>query len=230
MNKLLAGCIAEYIGTFALIFFGAGSIILTAAHPGSGANLTTVALAHGIALIVFVSGTMYISGGQLNPAVSLALVAIGKQSPKRAGAFIVAQLLAAACGAGALVALLGGEVANSMAANLGATKGSLTASGATGAVFGLEAVMTFALMFAILSCVADERAHKLGGFAVGLTVMMCIVLAGPLTGASMNPARTFGPALYGHWDMVWVYWGAHVAGAVAAAFVYKFMTSLYAKG
>jgi len=127
MPALAKGCIAEFLGVFALVFFGAGSIILTTVAPDSGANLLTVAI------------------------------------------------------------------------------GSLTLAGDTGAVFGFEALLTFALMFAVLWCVVDERAHPLGGYAVGLTMMMCILIAGPLTGASMNPARTFGPALYGHWNMRLIY-------------------------
>jgi len=91
-------------------------------------------------------------------------------------------------------------------------------------VFGFEFILTFALMYVILAAVVDDRAHKLGGLCVGGTVAACIFAAGPLTGASMNPARTFGPALYGHWDMFPVYVAATVLGACAAALVYRFVT------
>lgn len=225
MNRLTQGMVAEFLGTFALVFFGAGSIIMT--HQAIGAaNLVTIALAHGVTLSIFVTGAMYISGGQFNPAVSLALLLIGKQPPARAGAFIASQLLAACCAAGMLILLLGDGLARNEAVRLGATIGSMT-TGAEGVpksvagVFGLEALMTFALMFSILMSTVDGRAHKLGGFCIGLTVTAMILAFGPLTGASMNPARTLGPAVYGYWDMLWVYMTAPVVGAAACALVYK---------
>ena len=224
MNKIGLGCVAEFVGTFALVFFGAGSIILTYMSTGS-ANLVTIAAAHGFALIVFVTAAQYISGGQFNPAVSLAVFLAGKQSAKQAAAFTLAQLFAAACAAGMLVLLLGKRFADNDAVMLGATIGSLTKAGDTWAVFGLEAFMTFALVFVVLACLVDDRAQKLGGFPVGLVVMMCIFFAGPLTGASMNPARSFGPALYGHWSMFGVYVLAHIVGASAAALFWRIVYS-----
>lgn len=218
MNNLSRGCIAEFIGTFALVFFGAASIVLTQDNIGAG-SLVTVAMAHGLSLVVFVTACMYISGAQFNPAVSIGLLVIGKQKAPQAFAFIAAQLVAAVCAAGALVFLLGRDMTDPV--RLGATLGSLTDAGDIKAVLGIEFLMTFALMFVIMATVVDDRAHKLGGFCVGLVVAMCIVAFGPLTGASMNPARSFGPALYGYWDMHWVYWAAPIAGAITAAVVYK---------
>jgi len=226
MNKTAQGAVAEFVGTFALVFFGAGAIVLTATHPQSGADLITVALAHGLVLAVFVTGALHISGGQFNPAVSIGLIIAGKQEVSQAGIFIAAQLLGAASAAGMLVAVLSPQVANSAVAagveggtNVGATIGSLTLEGAWGRVFALEVLMTFALMWGILRCLADDRAVRLGGLTVGITVATCIVAFGPLTGASLNPARTFGPALYGHWDMHWVYWAAPIVGAALASLV-----------
>ncbi|MFG0258026.1 MAG: aquaporin [Phycisphaerales bacterium JB043] len=222
MPTPLKGCVAECIGTFALCFFGCASIILTATHPGSGADLVTVALAHGLVLAVFVTGALHISGGQFNPSVSIALIVRGKQTPQQAALYILSQCIGAACGCGALVFFLGADVANNAEAgtNLGATIGSLTTDGNTLAVFGLEVLLTFALMFTILRCLVDDRTPvKHGGIAVGIVVACCIVAFGPLTGASMNPARSLGPALYGHWDMHWVYWAAPIVGAVLASIV-----------
>lgn len=223
MNRIGLGCVAEFLGTFALVFFGAGAIVLT--HFSPAANLVTIALAHGFALIVFVTAAMYVSGGQFNPAVSLAVLLVGKQSPKQALAFIATQMLAAACAAGMLVLLLGKAQADNEVVRLGATIGSMTRNGLWGSVFGIEAIMTFALVFIVLACLVDERAQKLGGLPVGIVVMMCIFFAGPLTGASMNPARTFGPALYGHWSMFGVYIMAHITGAIAAAALWKLVYS-----
>lgn len=227
MSRLAKGCVAEFLGTFALIFFGAGSIVMTTSAPDSGANLATVAMAHGLVLIVFVSACMYISGAQFNPAVSIGVAVAGKQSWKQAGIFIAVQLFAAACGAGMLMFMVGREAADKTF--LGATVGALSGVANEGGaeivkLFILEAMMGFTLMFIIFSAVIDDRAHKLGGFCVGLTVMACIVGFGPMTGASMNPARSFGPALY-YWSefssVHWVYFVAPVVGAIIAALLYK---------
>ncbi len=229
MTPLAKGCVAEFIGTFALVFFGAGSILMTADATGGAGSLVTVALAHGIALAVFITGAMYISGGQFNPAVSIGLLAAGKQSPGQTGAFILTQLAAGACAAGMLVFTLTPEVTNNWddvaktGTNVGATMGSLTHEGKVLSVLVLEALQTFALVFVVLTTAVDARAHKLGGICIGLTVAMCILAFGPMTGSSMNPARTFGPALYGHWDMHWVYWIGPILGASLAALVYRFV-------
>lgn len=227
MNKLAQGSVAEFLGTAALTFFGAGAILATnqaIGGPGGGGGLVGVALAHALILACCVSGAMYISGGQFNPAVSIALALGGKQPPTQAAVFIIAQILGSASGAGMLVLLLGPQLVNNpeLGTNVGATIGSLTTKGDTWAVFGLEATATFALMMVILSTAVDARAHKLGGFFIGLTVGACILAIGPLTGASMNPARTLGPAFYGHWDLHWVYWAAPTLGACLAMGVYRF--------
>ena len=212
---------AEFVGTFALVFFGVGSIILTHATPNAGAGLVTVALAHGLALAVAITALMHISGGQFNPAVSIGLIVAGKQKPARAVLFIVAQLLAAATAAGLWQRFLPG-VANAEECKLGATIGALTNAHNESAVFGIEAILTFFLMTSVLAGTVDERAHKLGGFTIGLTLAASILAAGPLTGASLNPARTFGPAVCGrHWDMWWVYWAAPIFGACVAALIYR---------
>jgi MIP family channel proteins len=227
MNALTRGCVAEFLGTFALVFFGCGSIILTHSpmpEVAPAGSLITVAAAHATALIVFVGATMYISGAQFNPAVSIGVALAGKQPWSRAFVFIAVQLFAAACAAGILVATLGRGMTDPV--HLGATLGSLTTGEAMRPVSAaiLEGLMTFALMFVIFAAVVDDRAHKLGGFCVGLTVAACIVSFGPLTGASMNPARTFGPMLY-HFDLhapvLWVYLAGPILGAAAAALVYR---------
>ncbi|MCC6285158.1 MAG: aquaporin [Phycisphaerales bacterium] len=228
MRTTLRENLSEFIGTFALVFFGVLSILLT--NPGvtgapSGAGLLTVALAHGLVLSIMVTACMGVSGGQLNPAVSIGLVFAGLQTPARAARLVLSQCLGAACAAGMVVLLLGAERANNSAAgtDLGATIGNLTRQGEVLGVFGLELFATMALMVAVLMGTVDGRAHKLGGFTIGLTVTAMIVAIGPLTGASMNPARTLGPALYGHWDMIWVYLVAPTAGACIIAGVYRWV-------
>lgn len=223
--KTLQACVSEFIGTAALCFFGCGSMVLADPALGHG-NLVSVALAFGLVLAVFVTACIYISGAQFNPAVSIALALLGKQSPRRTAAFIFTQLFAAACGVGMLTFIFNSDEQLRAAlegARHGASLGPLS-SGPTAnllAAFVLETLLTFTLMFVILAAVVDDRAHKNAGLWVGAVVATCIVGAGPLTGASMNPARSFGPALYGHWDAHWVYWAAPITGACLAALAYR---------
>jgi aquaporin Z len=175
---------------------------------------------------------MHISGGQFNPAVSIALALIGKQPWGKAMALIMAQLIGAVLAAAMLRWVFPADAV--LRHNLGATLGSLSAAAAGGAapalfkLVALEVLATFALMIVILGSAVDPRGvgkdAKVGGFAIGLTVAACILAIGPLTGASMNPCRSFGPALVGgHWDVHWVYWVAPIAGASLAALVWKFV-------
>lgn len=215
-------CIAEFVGTFGFVFIGVLSIVIGHAALGGNANLGSIALAHGLALGVFVTACAPVSGGVLNPAVAVALVVAGKHTPARAAANIASQLLGAACAAGLVQLILGPTVANDAAVRLGATIGKLTDQGDVYAVLGLELVATFALMLTVLTTAVDDRAPKLGGMLIGLMVAADILAIGPLTGASMNPARTFGPAICGdHWNMHWAYWAAPVAGACLAALLYR---------
>lgn len=219
MNRLTQGALAEFIGTFMFVFVSAGLAISARGNP----NITPliIALGTGLALAVPISCFVYISGGQLNPAVSIALVVAQRQSPLFAAVFIVAQLLGAACGAGMLQFIFL-DAANAPNVNLGATIGTFTEAGNVLGLIGLEALCTFMLMTSVLLAVVDQRAHRLGGLPVGLTVMACALFAGPWTGASFNPARTFGPAICGrHWDMHWAYWVGPVLGACLAAAAYR---------
>lgn len=215
--------LAEFVGTFALMFVGGGAIIVT-----SGDNLVAIALAHGLILAVMVSATMHISGGQINPAVSIALGLAGRQPWPRAGAFIVAQIAGATVAAFLLKLLMSGAYD---VGNVGATLGALTESGsehanAIGAV-ALEAIATFFLMFVIMGTAVDQRgvggSSAVGGFAIGLTLAAAILCIGPLTGASLNPARSLAPALVaGAWDVQWVYWIGPIVGAALGALAYQF--------
>ena len=228
MKKLSAGCIAEFVGTFALVFIGAGSAVIASAWDAPGVALMAVGLAHACVLVVFVTGLLAVSGSQFNPAVSVALVVSGRQSIGRGGAFIAAQLAASALAAWSLLTLLGPGAADPEGARLGATVGAMTLDGRTAGVFALEAVMTFFLMWVILTCIVDARAPRSTcGVCVGLVVLACVLFGAPLTGASLNPARTFGPALAGEqWRMHWVYWAAPITGALAATGLYALMQRL----
>src|SRR5580765_3866013 len=199
-QTLLKQCVGEFIGTFALIFIGVGAIFNC---PG---NLLAIAFAHGLTIAVMVSATGAISGGHLNPAVTFGLLVGGKIEPRRAVAYWIAQLLGAIIAALMVAALL---QSNEMSGTDIVVKG--TPSVGKGATplqsIGIEAVLTFFLVFVVYGSAIDVRAPKIGGLAIGLTVTLDILFGGPFTGAAMNPARTFGPALIsGQWNHHYVYW------------------------
>jgi len=220
--EIIRKAAAEFIGTFALTFVGGGAIIVT-----GGENLIAIALAHGLILAVMVSSVIHISGGQFNPAVSLALAAIGRQTPAQAVVLIVSQLLGAVAAAGLLNATLA-PTFNVTVVNLGATLGEFTLGDAPRpfAALILEAIAAFFLMFVIMAVAVDAGRPAstpiAAGFAIGLTVAADILFFGPVTGASMNPARSFGPALVAWvWNAHWVYWAGPIIGALAAAIFYR---------
>ncbi|HVZ94516.1 MAG TPA: aquaporin [Phycisphaerales bacterium] len=219
MNKTIAAFVAEFVGAAALMFVGGGAIL-------NGLDLVAVALAHGLILSVCVTATMHISGGQFNPAVSVGLALIKKQSWATAAVLIVAQLAGAVVAAVALKSVFAPDVV--AAKQLGATLGSLSKgdSASMGMVVLLEAIATFLLMFCIMGTAVDPRGvgktAAVGGFGIGLTVAADILCFGPLTGASMNPSRSFAPALVGgYWDMHAAYWIGPIVGAAAAAVLWK---------
>ncbi|MEM1183643.1 MAG: aquaporin [Planctomycetota bacterium] len=229
MKDLVRACVAEFIGTFALVLFGCGSIVLTAPDvPGAAApgSLVSVAIAFATVLIVFVAACLRTSGAQFNPAVSLTLLMLGMQGLVKTALFIVVQLVAAASAVGAIVFVLGGDEGHAAAIDAtrhGASLGSLSLGERANplSVLVIEALLTFALMFAILTVVVGEKDRLKAGAAVGTVVAACVVAFGPVTGASMNPARSFGPALYGHWEMHWVYWVGPIGGAALAGVVWR---------
>jgi len=210
---LLKKCVAEFIGTFTLIFIGVGAIH-NASDPTAGVGLLGVALAHGLAIAVMVSATAGISGGHLNPAVTFGLLVGGKISLKDAVGYWVAQLAGGAAAAFLLIPLLGKQAVYDGTPDLG--------HGTTaGAAIVIELVTTFFLVFVVYGSAVDARAPKIGGLAIGLTVALDILFAGPLTGAAMNPARTFGPALAsGHWVNHFVYWVGPMLGGGLAGLIY----------
>lgn len=213
--SVLQQAAAEAVGTFALIFVG----VLVLVAPGPK-DLTTIAFAHGLTIAVMVSATMKISGGQLNPAVSIALLAVRKLDPRQAGVNIGAQLVGATLAGFAAQFALGTSQIGGGVPALGS--GVTTPRG----IF-IEAVLTAFLVFVIFGTAVDDRfGAKLGGLAIGLTVALDIMAGGPLTGAAMNPARWLGPALVnGDLSGAVVYLVGPVVGAVAAAFAYLAITS-----
>ena len=222
MYSLPQKMLAEFIGTFTLIFIGAGSICadqyLHAAN-GGGAGLLGIAVAHGLAIAIMVSAVGHISGGHLNPAVT-----IGFWVTKRIGTFHtisywIAQLLGATAAAFLLTVVLPETVWRPV--GLGTPDLAPDFTRMHGML--LEAIMTFFLVFVVFATAADAKGafSKIAGFAIGLTITMDILLGGPFTGASMNPARSFGPALVArHWSNHGVYWVGPLVGGILAGYLY----------
>jgi MIP family channel proteins len=208
MDKLRP-CLAEFIGTFALIFVGIGAI-KTAPHDVLG-----VALAHGLTIAAFVSATMHISGGQLNPAVTFGLVCGGQMSLLDAGRYWLSQLLGGFAAALICLGLFGREVIVT-----GTPQLAINLNGAQGIL--VEAILTFFLVFIVYGTVVDERGRRVAGFAIGSTITLDILFGGPLTGAAMNPARVFGPALAANfWHDHYVYWLGPLIGGGLGGVVYR---------
>ena len=219
MTQNTQSCIAEGLGTFWLTFFGAGAIVLTKAGGGS---LVTVAFAHGLALAMAVYATGHISGGHINPAITIGMWVTKKIKGPLAAWYVVSQLLGAVIAICFLKMLFPAQAAQ--AVKLGATLGTAANMAALGAgkTMVIELILTFFLMITIYSVAVDKKgASNIYGFAIGLTVCLCILAAGPLTGASMNPARSFGPALVGkYWHIQWVYWVGPILGSILGALFY----------
>ena len=214
--------VAEVLGTFFLCFAGIGAILSSTSIVGGGGGLVAVALAHGLALSVAVNAFGGVSGAHFNPAVTVAMLATGRIAPASAAIYVASQLVGATLAAAICSSVFpSGAVTE---ANLGIP---LPAPWVTpGVLLTVEFVLTFLLVTAIFGTAVDPRgaAVKIGGFGIGLTVTFDILAGGPVTGASMNPARSFGPALvHRMWDWHLFYWIAPIAGAVAAAWLYQYV-------
>jgi len=210
MNGNLKPAIAELLGTFTLVFIGAGAGALAGSNGG---GIVAVALAHGTALMMIIYTWGADSGAHVNPAVTLAIALVGKISWVKAAIYWVAQFVGAVVAAYILKYLIKSTGA------LGATTGSFT--GDPPRAILVEAVLTFLLVAAVFSSGVAGRNGNAAGVAIGLVLTMEILMGGSLTGASMNPARTFGPALaLGDLSYFWIYLVGPFAGAAAASLLY----------
>ena len=202
---------AEFIGTFTLIFIGVSSICVNA-------GLLGVALAHGLAIAVMIAAMGYVSGGFYNPAVTFGAWVGGKIGTKNAILYAAAQLSGALAGALAVRAVFPASMVELF--KLGTPM--LAPDVGIGAGILMELILTFFLVLVVYGSAIDSRGPGMGGLFVGLTITIDILAGGPMTGASMNPARTFGPALAGgYWENHLVYWIGPMLGGGLAALVYK---------
>ncbi len=210
--------IAEFIGTFTLIFIGVGAIAADQ-MTGGKLGLTGIALAHGLAIAVMISATMAVSGGHLNPAVTIGLwfvqkidsvSALGYVAAQCLGAIFAALLIKGVVPAGVLMAIGMGTPA--LGSGITVTMALLT-----------EIILTFFLAFVVYGTAVDARAPKCGGLFIGLAVALGVLMGGPISGAAMNPARYIGPALLGgglqYW---WIYWLGPICGGILATVIYRY--------
>jgi aquaporin Z len=218
--KTFRPCLAEFLGTFYLCFAGIAAILCNTPAVGVTSGLVGIALAHGLALSVAVNVFGGESGAHFNPAVTCGFLVTKRIKPDLAAAYVVAQLLGATTAAGFCRVIFPLEAVT--AGTLGLPLPAPWAS--TGVVLLTEFILTYLLMTSIYGTAVDDRGRdvKIGGFGIGLTVAFNILAAGAVTGASMNPARSFGPAFeLMQWQWHWAYWVAPIAGACAAALVYE---------
>jgi len=207
-DNVLGRSVAEFIGTFTLIFIGGGAGAI------SGHDIVAVALANGLAIGIMVSNFGHISGGLFNPAITLGFLATRRITPRLAVIYWIVQFGAAVVAAGILRWLV----------HKPAFDGAIpTASIGAGRGFVLEAILTFFLVTAVFATAVDPRGafKSIAGLAIGLTITIDVLFGGPLTGAAMNPARAFGPELIGNvWSQGWIYYLGPALGGVVAAIGY----------
>ncbi|MEY2334214.1 MIP/aquaporin family protein [Acidithiobacillus ferrianus] len=211
MHQMTRRMTAEFIGTFGLIFFGGGAAAM-------GRPLIDIALANGLAIMIAAYVFGDISGGIVNPAVTLGGAIAGKIDWRDAGMYMVAQFLGGIAAGFALLTVLPGA-----GGHLGATTIN-TSLISVPEGFVLEALGTFFLTTTALHTAMSDRAGNAAPLAIGFTLVMIVTFMGPLTGASVNPARTLGPAVAGdYYPHIWVYLLATSLGGLLAGFLYKFM-------
>jgi aquaporin TIP len=207
--------LAEFIGTFALVFIGAGAVL--SAGPEAGAGNLEVALAHGLVIAVMVSAVGHISGGHFNPAITLGFLVTRRISVILGVAYWIVQFAAAALAA----LLLQWIFPSNQEAALGSP--ALGPGIELGAGLVVEALLAFFLVWVVFATTADPRGTytAIAGLAIGFVVAFDTLMGGPLTGAAMNPARAFGPELVSStWDDFWIWYVGPLAGGVIAALLY----------
>jgi MIP family channel proteins len=218
LSKRLA---AELFGTFIFVLVGAGSALGTPANADPSASLLVAALANGLGLAMAVSATIGISGGALNPAVTLGLLVGGKLARRDVLPYIFVELVGATAAGAALVIAFPSSLGDPVHWGAPTLSGSLTAVQGV----GIEALLTFVLMMTVYGTAVDPRAPRIGGLGIGLAVLADVLVGGTLTGAAMNPARAFGPMIAGgffpgYW---YIYLVGPAMGAILAGLVYRFL-------
>ena len=229
--KVMRQVAAEFIATLLFVFLGAGAVVVTLNVVGGPVTdpsfIIAIALAHGLAIALLVSATANISGGHINPAVTFGAALAGKMKVSTAVLYIAAQLAGAILGALLLKAVLAGpaELGHLGAHGINTTLLEDQVGGTAFAGVIVEAILTFVLVFVVFATAIDPKGPKhLAPMAIGLAILVDHLVGIPLTGASMNPARSFGPALVGnYWADGWIYYVGPALGGGAAALVYEYV-------
>ncbi|MBQ3006979.1 MAG: aquaporin [Clostridia bacterium] len=215
--------IAEFIGTFVLVLFACGTAAVVGCSAENGTGYLLTAIAFGLVIVAMAYSIGNISGCHINPAVSIAMLVSGKMNIKDFIGYIVAQFLGATAGAAVLMALVGKE------SGLGA---NALYNDSIGLSILVEIILTFVFVIAILGVTSKVENGAVAGIVIGLSLTLVHILGISFTGTSVNPARSFGPALFVGGDTladVWVFIVAPLIGGVLAALVYKFLASEKAK-
>ena len=231
-NRIAPKLLAEFIGTFVFVFIGAGA----AAVVGGGAGLngiTAVALAHGLVIMAFAFAYGSVSGGHMNPAVTVGVLAAGAMSVGEAIGYIVSQLIGGIAGALLLRTVLGGAATGlgmpALAHGLALGTATVTVTPEAGCV--IEALLAFFLVTVVLSTAVAGRAGSLAPLAIGMTLTFNILMGGALTGAPFNPARALGPMVAtGNFSDAWLYLTAPLVGAIVAAILHTGLARLVQEG
>ncbi len=215
MKHQFSQYLAEFIGTFFMVFFGCGAMILSQINPDSISTFA-IPLVFGGAVSVMIYSVGHISGAHFNPAVTLAFWAVKRFPSKRVLGYLLSQILGAI-----FASLIHKIIWSGLAHNFGVTHFFISWQIA----FLLEVIISFSLMFVIISVATDSRAvGELAGIAIGSTVAICSFVGGPLTGSSMNPARTLGPAIVsGNISGLWFYLVAPILGTILGALTYEWI-------
>jgi aquaporin Z len=219
--------IAEFFGTFWLVFGGCGAAVLAAAYPGLGIGFVGVAFAFGLTVLTMAYAVGHISGGHFNPAVTLGLWASGRCANKHVVPYVVAQVVAGILAAAVLYLIASGKpgwIPGGFASNgygaLSPGKYSL------GACFLTEFIMTFFFLFIIIGTTSKGAATGFAGIPIGLGLTLIHLVSIPVTNTSVNPARSTGPALFAGGaaiDQLWLFWLAPIAGAIVAGLLTRWM-------
>jgi aquaporin Z len=217
---------AEFFGTFWLVFGGCGAALISAAFPGLGIGFAGVALAFGLTVLTMVYAVGHISGGHLNPAISVGLVAGRRFPAKDLPAYIIAQVLGAIAAAGVLYVIASGAAGFDVHAGFASNGYGAHSPGGYSLLAGFVAEMVLTAFFLIVVMGAtDERAPKgFAGLAIGLCLTLIHLVSIPITNTSVNPARSTGPALFaGGWalEQLWLFWVAPLLGGLIGGGLYN---------
>lgn len=226
--RTMRAVVAEFIATALFLFVGVGTIVsvtrlfgqepVPIQFPGV---ILTIGVAFGLTIALLVAAIGGISGGHINPAVTFAAVLTGRTNPAVGVLYVAAQIAGAVVG----VALLKAVLVDSVEGGLGVQSVNLDAVASVELGFVIEIILTFVLVFVVFATAIDPKGpHSIAPIAIGLAVLVDHLIGIPLTGASMNPARSFGPAaITNMWDDQWVYWAGPLIGGGIAGVLYSFL-------